>query len=82
MPEKIRISVRNRTFPQRLRSAALWWGIPAVCLELIGVPRDLWLYALIFIIPATAAGVVTEAAILHAFMAHPSKSSDEGKAAN
>jgi hypothetical protein len=44
---------------------ALWWGIPAVCVELFGVPRDLWLYALIFVIPASAVGVVTGATILH-----------------
>jgi len=44
---------------------ALCGGIPAVCVELFGVPRDLWPYALIFVIPATAVGVVTGAAILH-----------------
>jgi hypothetical protein len=78
MAGKIRISVPNRTFSQRLRSQALWWGVPAACAELFWVPRNLWLYALIFIIPATAVGVVTGAAVLHAVAKHRSKASDEG----
>ena len=48
---------------------ALWWGLPAVCAELFGAPRDLWPYVLILIIPATAVGVVAGAAILHAVAA-------------
>jgi hypothetical protein len=52
---------------------ALWWGIPAVCVELFWVPRDLWLYALILIVPATAVGVVTGAAMLHLAAARRSK---------
>jgi hypothetical protein len=39
------------------------------CVELFWVPRNLWLYALILVIPATAAGVVTGAVILHAVAA-------------
>jgi hypothetical protein len=77
MPEGIRISIPKRTFLQRLRSMALWWGIPAACAELFWVPRSLWLYALIFIIPATAVGVVTGAIILHVAAARRSKASDE-----
>jgi hypothetical protein len=64
-----RISLPERTFSQRLRSMALWWGIPAACVELFWVPRNLWLYALILVIPATAVGVVTGAVILHAVAA-------------
>jgi hypothetical protein len=38
---KFKISVRqNRTFLQRFNENALWWGIPMVCVEIIGVP--LW----------------------------------------
>jgi hypothetical protein len=57
---------------------ALWWGIPAACVELFWVPRNLWLYALILVIPATAVGVVTGAVILHVVAAHQSKASDGG----
>ena len=78
MPGKIRISVPKRTFSQRLRSQALWWGVPAACAELFWVPRNLWLYALILIIPATAVGVVTGAVILHIAAAPLSNPSDEG----
>jgi len=63
---EFRISIPERTFWQRLRSMALWWGLPAVCAELFGAPRDLWPYVLILVIPATAVGVVTGAVILHA----------------
>jgi membrane protein implicated in regulation of membrane protease activity len=56
---------------------ALWWGIPAVCVELFWVPRDLWLYALILIVPATAVGVVTGAALLHLAAARRSKNGGE-----
>jgi hypothetical protein len=72
------ISIPQRTFGHRLRSMAVWWGIPAVCVELFWVPRDLWLYALIFVVPATAVGVVTGATILHVAAARRSKKSIEG----
>jgi hypothetical protein len=75
---EFRISMAKRTFWQRVRSMALWWGIPAVGAELYGVPRNLWLYALILAIPATAVGVVTGAAILHAVAERRSKASDGG----
>lgn len=82
IPGNIRLSVPKRTFSQRLRSQALWWGVPAACAELFWVPRNLWLYALILIIPATAVGVVTGAVILHAAAARQSKASDEDNASN
>ncbi len=65
-PGNFHISMPKRTFWQRLRSMALWWGVPSVIVELFWIPRELWLYALIFLIPATAVGVVTGALILHA----------------
>ena len=77
--EPVRISIRKRTFLQRLRSMALWFGIPAVCVELIGVPKNLWLYGLIFLIPAAAVGVLTGAVILHVAAARQSKASDGGE---
>lgn len=51
---------------QRLGSAALWYGIPAVCVELLGIPRNLWPYVLIYVLPATAVGGVTGAVLEHA----------------
>lgn len=77
---EFRISITKRTFWQRVRSLALWWGIPAVGAELWGVPRDLWIYVLILAIPATVVGVLTGAAVLHAVAKHRSKANDEGNA--
>ena len=48
---------KRRTFGQRLKSAALWWGIPMLALELIGVPIKYWLWVLIFTLPSIALGV-------------------------
>lgn len=55
----------EKTFLRRLKSIALWWGIPALGVELIAVPRHLWIDVLIFILPATAAGVFSGALIQH-----------------
>ncbi|WP_157466883.1 hypothetical protein [Edaphobacter aggregans] len=60
---------------QRLGSTALWYGIPAVCVELFGIPRNLWPYVLIYVLPATAVGVVTGAVIEHAVVTRRSKAS-------
>src|SRR5882762_2380573 len=30
----------KKTFLQRLGSGALFWGLPSMCLELIGIPRQ------------------------------------------
>lgn len=73
---EFRISMPERTFWHRVRSMALWWGIPAVGAELYGVPRNLWLYVLILAIPATAVGVLTGAVILHQVATHRSKAAD------
>ena len=63
---KFKISVRqNRTFLQRFNENALWWGIPMVCLELIGVPLWGWLIVLVIAVPATLAGVLAGTAIEH-----------------
>ncbi|HEX3435916.1 MAG TPA: hypothetical protein VHT24_04040, partial [Pseudacidobacterium sp.] len=64
----------KKTFAQRLGSTTLWWGIPAVCVELFGIPRTLWPYVLIYVLPATAVGVITGAAIEHAAARRRSKS--------
>jgi hypothetical protein len=63
---KFKISVRqNRTFLQRFNENALWWGIPMVCVELIGVPLWGWQTALVIAVPVTLATVLAKAAIEH-----------------
>ena len=62
---KLTRSGREKTFPQRLLSTALWWGLPMVGVELIGIPMRMWGYILIFVIPATMAGVFCGALIEH-----------------
>jgi hypothetical protein len=36
----------------------MWWGIPMLLLELVGIPWRLWIYILLLAFPATAVGVV------------------------
>ena len=56
---------KNLTFAQRLRHVALWWGIPMLLLELVGIPWRLWIFILLIAFPATALGVLCSAAIEH-----------------
>jgi len=63
---KFKISVRqNRTFLQLFRENALWWGIPMVCAELIGIPLFGWSTVLLVVVPATLAGVLAKTGIEH-----------------
>jgi hypothetical protein len=55
------------TFSERLVHVAIFWGIPMVCLELIGIPIAWWAFMLIFTIPATLLGVLVYTAIEHWF---------------
>jgi len=55
------------TFAQRLGDLAIWWGIPMVLLELVGVPWRLWIFILLIALPATALGVLCFAALEHIF---------------
>jgi hypothetical protein len=75
VPEESRVPKPRRTFTQRLGSTALWYGIPAVCVELFGIPRNLWPYVLIYVLPATAVGVVIGAVIEHAAVTRRGKAS-------
>ncbi len=62
----MKLSVRqNQTFLQRFKREAIWWGIPMVCLELIGVPVFGWLLVLVIAVPATLVGVFVMAVIEH-----------------
>ena len=47
----------KRTFAQRLRATALFWGIPVMFLELIGIPRQAWGLVFLIELPATIVGV-------------------------
>jgi len=59
---------RKLTFSQRLWRVALFWGVPMVCLELIGIPRHLWDTVLVLVIPATVIGVFAGAVLEHWFV--------------
>ncbi len=48
----------KKTFLQRLGSVALFWGLPAMCLELIGIPRQGLGSVLLVEVPATIVGVL------------------------
>jgi hypothetical protein len=60
-----RTSKPMKTFPQRLASAMVWWGIPIMCLELIGIARRYWVPVLFLALPATVVGVFVEALVEH-----------------
>jgi hypothetical protein len=53
------------TFTERLVRVSLFWGIPMASLELIGIPYRDWAALLIFVLPATAAGVIVYALLEH-----------------
>jgi hypothetical protein len=62
----MKLSVRqNQTFVQRFNHEAIWWGIPMVCIELIGVPIWGWLTVLALVVPATLVGVLVIVTIEH-----------------
>jgi hypothetical protein len=70
----MRISVQRKyTFRQRFTSEAIWWGIPMLCIELIGVPIFGWPIVLILAVPATLAGVLAVTAIEHLLISPLSK---------
>jgi hypothetical protein len=58
---------KTMTFAQRLRNVAIWWGIPMLLLELVGIPWRLWIFILLIAFPATAIGVLCAATLEHIF---------------
>ena len=48
----------KKTFLQRLGSVALFGGLPSMCLELIGIPRQGLGSVLLIEVPATMLGVL------------------------
>jgi len=47
---------------------SLFWGVPMVCLELIGIARHSWVTVLVLVIPATMIGVFAGAVLEHLFV--------------
>jgi hypothetical protein len=54
---------QDRTFIQHLQYNAIWWGIPMLLLELVGIPWRLWIDILLIAFPMTALGVLCKAAL-------------------
>ena len=69
MKFRLRFS-KKKTFAERLLASAFYWGLPAMCLELIGIPRQSWGLILIFEIPGTIVGVFVGALIEHGIASH------------
>ena len=62
----MKLSVRKKwTFWQRFRREVIFFGIPMVCLELIGMPALGWGNVLALAVPATLAGLFVYTAIEH-----------------
>jgi Flp pilus assembly protein TadB len=60
-----RSRTKKLTYMQRLRSSALTWGIPMLCLAIIGVPIHAWWVVLLFEVPGVIVAVVIGAWIEH-----------------
>ena len=58
---------KNWTFAQRLKWQAIWWGIPMMLLELIGVSWRLWIGILLIAFPVYALMIVCAAGLEHLF---------------
>jgi hypothetical protein len=60
-------------FSQRFARMMLFWGLPMVCLELIGIPRDLWGAVLFIVLPLTLVAVLAGTALEHWFITYKKK---------
>ncbi len=63
----LRRRVTDMTFSQRFAHVAVFWGLPMVCLELIGISWSSWAVILLLLIPATLLGVFFYTVIEHWF---------------
>jgi len=62
----VKVSFRQKwTFWQRFRREAVFFGIPMVCLELVGLPLLGWGTALALVVPATLLGLLAYTSIEH-----------------
>ena len=55
----------NKTFWKRFRDSIIFWGLPMICLELIGAPRDVWGLVVLFAIPGTILGLFIYTLVEH-----------------
>jgi cell division protein FtsW (lipid II flippase) len=74
LPFTISRAGKNLTFGQRLGKVAIWWGIPMLLLELVGVPWRLWIFILLIALPVAVVSVLCSAALQHIIFS-PRKSS-------
>jgi len=63
----LRRRLPEMTFSERLVHVAVFWGVPLVFLELIGIPLASWTLVSMFTIPCTLLGVFVYTAIEHWF---------------
>jgi hypothetical protein len=56
------------SFTRRVRDVGIWWGIPLICLQLIGIPMREWGWVLVWSIPGTLFGVLFFAVAEHSFI--------------
>ena len=70
LPFTISRTGKTLTFAQHLRDIAIWWGIPMLVLELVGIPWKLWVFMLLIPFPTTALGVLCAAVLEHAYFSH------------
>jgi hypothetical protein len=75
----VKLSIRRnkkQTFSERFTRAMIFWGIPMVCLEFIGIPRSAWGSVLVMVVPATLVGVLAGAIIEHFLVSHIEKKNE------
>ena len=62
----MKLSIRQKyAFSERLKREALFFGVPMVCLELIGIPLIGWVTVLVIAVPATFVGLLITTTIEH-----------------
>jgi hypothetical protein len=66
------------TFSQRFAPMLIFFGIPALCLEFIGIPRSSWGTVLVLVVPATIAGLFVATIIEHFLISHLAKVNKQG----
>ncbi len=76
----MRVSFRKKwTFWQRFRREVVFFGIPMVCLELIGLPLLGWTTALAVMLPATLMGLLVYSSIEHMLISALAEGAKPGK---
>jgi hypothetical protein len=75
---KIKLSVRqNRTFLQRFNRDAIFWGIPMLCMDLLGVPLFGWGAILTIAVPATLVGILAWVVIEYSLVTLQSRQNEK-----